>query len=128
MLLAFSPECTLAQTQNESDVGELTVDDAWDTYKLLLRDKKVSHGSFHAAIQGCKLVFPAPPPPTLNVELVKRRAYLRASAERSEYRALTKSVRPGASQDQVGKLLPKLGIGLNMVSAILKSVLFVFAF
>jgi hypothetical protein len=113
MLLALNPECTLAQSASGN--GTLTVDDAWDTYRLLQRDKRASSGSFLTAIKGSKLFFPARPPPAVNEELVKRREYLRARAELSEYRDLTKSVRPGSSRDEVGKILPKLGIGLNMV-------------
>lgn len=94
----------------------LSVEDAWAVYGLLLIDKKAFPGDFHAAIHGSKLLFAKPSPPRVREELVKRREYLRIRAERREYRALTSGVRLEADREGVGKLLPKLGIGLNMVT------------
>lgn len=76
-------------------------------------------GSFRAALYGSRLVFPPPASRQPNAELQQRRALLQRRAADREYGQLVSGVcTEREKREQVGKLLPKLTIGANMIVAI----------
>ena len=111
------PENTKLGLKDHPEGG--SVDEVWSAYRLSKADGQTA-SSFLAALRGARLSFPDKhgPPKPINVELERRRAYLRRREEDRAYGRLTEGVcSKQGKRSEVGQLIPNLSIGANVLFA-----------
>jgi hypothetical protein len=95
----------------------LTAEEIVKEFRELRQEGKVRPGALAALLQGSRLSFPQKSSSASTMEQQKRRAFLHKRAEARSYSNLSSSVSEKVEHERVGKLIPNLSIGMNMILA-----------
>mmetsp|Transcript_15389 Transcript_15389/g.30865 ORF Transcript_15389/g.30865 Transcript_15389/m.30865 type:complete len:171 (+) Transcript_15389:52-564(+) len=113
----YKAEGKVWQLENENE-NCLNVDEVVNRFHYLRRKNGLQPGSLGGLLKGSRLSFPQEIKVAANADLLKRRVFLAKRAEGKAYSRLSAGVVNPEDNERVGKLIPKLSIGANMILAV----------